>query len=788
MNRVLKVAAVIALAAAATWLLLPKPDLVRYHDYSRAFYDRNDRLLRLTLAADEQYRLYVPLEQIPAVLQQATLLYEDQHFYQHPGLDPLALLRAFWSSYISRQRTVGASTITMQVARLRWHLYTRSLTGKLEQILRALQLTRHYSKDQILEAYLNLASYGRNIEGVEAASLVYFNKHAAELNLPEALSLSVIPQNPVKRNPTTTTGSAQLVAARNELFDRWVEKHPNDAGQRLFFELPLAVRPPEQLPFAAPQFVNDLDLRLPHLQRGSIRTSLDLGLQQRCEQLVSRYVDRRRQDGIENAAVAILNHETMEIEALIGSADFWDVRIDGQVNGVAAKRSPGSALKPFVYALAMDQELIHPMSMLKDAPRRFAGFSPENFDQVFLGPVFAKDALISSRNLPAVELQAQLKNPGLYQFLLQSGVSSLRDEDFYGLALSLGGVELTMEELLRLYALLPNGGRLRPLHKLLEEPEESETQTVTLLSPEASYLTLDMLKDNPAPTEPSLLGQVSEPMSIAWKTGTSFAFRDAWAIGVSGPYVIAVWVGDFSGAGNPAYVGRRAAGPLLFELFRALGRGRNWLATGNLNPELLNISRVSVCADTGDLPGRYCPRETESWFIPGVSPIKLSTIHRAIPVNKKSGLRACWARTGETEMQVFEFWPSDLLQVFRQAGISIKAPPDYESDCSLEDKSGAGMTPIILSPSEGVVYSLRSAALEQERIPLSAAVDADVKELFWFVGGRYVGKAARDASFFWKPSSGDFTVRVVDDHGRASQKTIKVSLVKDNPEQTAPTE
>ncbi len=777
MKILLKLAAFAALVLAAGYLLLPRPDLTSFHGYSRAFFDRDDRLLRLTLAADERYRIHVPLDKVSAQLQEATLLYEDRNFYHHPGVDPLALVRGGWSSYVVGARPVGASTITMQVARLRWNLHTRTLPGKIIQILRALQLTRHYSKDEIFEAYLNLASYGRNIEGIEAASLIYFNKHAAELTLPEALTLSVVPQNPVKRNPTTDSGFARCKAARDQLFGRWLQEHPGDADKRVFFEMPLAIRPPEALPFAAPHFVNDLDRQLPLVQRGPVRTTLDLDLQRRVEQHISSYIERRRSEGMNNAVVAVLNHRTMELEALVGSADFWDEEISGQVNGFTAKRSPGSTLKPFVYALAMDQKRIHPMSLLKDAPRRYGGFTPENYDQLFMGPVFARDALIASRNVPAVHLQAQLDSPGLYDFLKSARVSGLEEEGHYGLALCLGGAELTMEELLRLYAMLPNGGVLKPVRKLRETEDDKEPRS--LLSPEACYLTLDILKDNPPPTGAALIGQVEAGPEVAWKTGTSFAFRDAWAIGVSGPYVIAVWVGNFSGEGNPAFIGRQAAGPLLFEVARGLGGGEGWQATGHLAPGLLNLSRVAVCADTGDLPGRYCPRKAESWFIPGVSPIKVSTIHRAVPVNRETGLRSCWDRPGETERQVFEFWPSDLQQIFRQAGIAIKSPPEYEADCSLDDKSASGMRPVILSPVEGVSYSLRSASLDAWRIPFSASVDADVRDLFWFVDGRFVGQVSSGENFIWQAEVGAFTVRVVDDHGRAAQREISVGMVRD---------
>lgn len=774
---ILWLAVIITTVMATSYLFVPRPDLKNYHGYSRAFFDKHGQLLRLTLADDQRYRVHVGLDQIAPEMKSATLLYEDQDFYQHPGVDPLALLRAFWSSYILRERLVGASTITMQVARLRWNLHTRNLQGKFIQILRALQLTRHYSKDEIFEAYLNLASFGRNIEGVEAASLIYFNKPARELNLPEALSLCVIPQNPVKRNPTTAAGYAHLQAARNSLFERWVDNNPEDVTKKTFFDLPMQIRPPEKLPFIAPHFVNELDQRLPLLRYGRIDTALDLTLQKSVDRLVKDYISRKTDLGIVNSAVAVLNHQTMELEAMVGSADFWSLGIKGQVNGTTAKRSPGSTLKPFVYALAMDQGLIHPMTMLKDSPRRYAGFTPENFDQEFLGPVFARDALITSRNVPAAELQSRLKTPSLHQWLQEAEIEGLRDAEHYGLALSLGGAELTMLELLKFYAVLPNSGKLKSVKMM---PGEPEGKALPVLSQEASYLTLDILKDNPPPNRPDLVGQVDVKSEVAWKTGTSFAFRDAWAIGISGPYVIAVWVGNFDGTSNPAFVGRTAAGPLLFQIMHTLSRGRAWTATGELKPGLMNLNKVSVCSLSGDLPNQYCPHTTETWFVPGISPIKVSTIHRAVPINPGTGLRACWHNPGQTTLQTYEFWPSDLLRIYRQAGISLKAPPAYETDCGLDNLDTTGSPPLITSPVWGIEYSLRSDLLNEERIPFTATVDADVKHLYWFVEDRYLGVVPAGESFFWNPESGQFVVRAVDDHGRSAQRAIAVALVKDS--------
>ncbi|MEZ4600973.1 MAG: penicillin-binding protein 1C [Syntrophotaleaceae bacterium] len=777
MKKLLRPAAIFLLVIAAGILIIPKPDLLQYRSASRAYFDRQGRLLRLTLADDERYRLPVPLQEIAPELREATLLYEDRDFYRHPGVDPLALLRAFWTSYILRERPVGASTITMQVARVRWRLQTRTLPGKFLQILRALQLTRHYSKDEIFAAYLNLAPYGRNIEGVEAASLIYFNKSAKDLTLPEALSLCVVPQNPVKRNPTIPGGFAALKAARDQLFRRWQESYPEAARLQPFFDLPLQVRIPEDLPFRAPHLVSGLDQQLPPAQRGRIATTIDGELQSLAERRLKDYVARHKNVGIVNGAVAILNHQTMEVEALVGSADFWNRTIDGQVDGCTAPRSPGSTLKPFVYGLAMDQGLIHPMTMLKDAPRRFAGFAPENYDQAFLGPMLARDALINSRNLPAAHLQAALRKPGLYELLQTAGVKNLREENYYGLALALGGVEVTMLDLLKLYAMLPNGGLLQPLRLLRHDPITTEGPSP--LSPEACFLVLDILRHNPPPIRPALPGQQVSGPQVAWKTGTSHAFRDAWAVGVSGPYTVAVWIGNFDGSSNRAFVGRDAAGPLLFEVFHNLANGRPWRAADTLNPGLLNLQKVPMCADTGDLPGRYCPRTAESWFIPGVSPIKVSTVHRAVPIDKKTGLRACRPQPGTTEMQVYEFWPSDLQQIFRQAGLALKSPPPFAADCSLDLQSQSGAAPSIQSPVDNLEYRLRSEKLEKERIPFSAVADGDVRELFWFVDDRYVSSSKSDEPFFWPPVAGDYVVRVVDDHGRADHRRLRVGMMRD---------
>jgi len=756
-----------------TWGLLPRVELYGEIPFSQAVYARDGRLLRLTLAADDQFRLRVPLGAMHPNLIAATLLHEDRHFYGHPGVNPVSLLRAAFETYVAGGRRQGASTLSMQLARLRFGLSTRTPLGKLEQIYRALQLERHYSKRQILEAYLNLAPYGANIEGVAAASWVYFHKRPSDLSLDEGLLLAVLPQSPARRNPEL--GTDELIDARRRLAERWRTEYGLPDAARTALELPVALHARAELPFEAPHFVRYM-ARTSNGSEASLVTSLDLDLQRQLEQLVRRYLARQSPRGVNNAAVLLADHATLEVRALIGSADFFEAAIAGQVDGTHAPRSPGSALKPFVYALALDAGLIHPETMLRDTPRSFGAFNPENFDGHFEGPISARQALVRSRNLPAVTLANRLPHRGLYGLLDLADIQGLRPASFYGIASVLGGVEVQMAELVELYSMLANGG---VLHPLVGAPSDAATAGRRLLSPEASALTLEMLASNPRPGVPiqeSWLLRSSAP--VAWKTGTSHGFRDAWAVGVFDGYTLAVWLGNFDGRGNPAFVGRELAGPLFFEIVDAVrGRQDPTLATVGSWASKTRAVRREVCSLSGRLPNESCPERKLAWLIPGVSPIERCKIHRRIRVELATGLRVCpGSRVPSTE-RVYEFWPSDLLQVFERAGLPRTLPPPYAPTCNLELRAGYGSAPEILSPRASQSYTLRSVDHEKDRIPLEAISDADVNRLYWFVDGELLGQTPPRTTLFWRASPGQFTIRVVDDHGRTASRAIRVSRV-----------
>ena len=757
--------------------LYPKPLLADLIPHSTAIYAADGSLLRLTLASDNQYQLWAPLESIQPKAIEAVKLYEDRYFAWHWGVNPVALLRGVWRTAFGGSRQ-GASTITMQLARETYHIDSRSIKGKFQQIAAAVWLEFRYSKHDILEAYLNIAPYGGNIKGIATASLVYFNKPPNQLNLPEAITLAVIPQNPNKRLSLSSRNSP-LNLARVRLWQDWLRTHPNDKQYNADMALPDKALnktrhlPSLHLPFLAPHFTDAILSELgQNTQQTNIHTGLNTRAQATLERMLKSYVENNKNIGITNASTMLLDAKTMQVKAMVGSADYFNAAIFGQVNGTDAKRSPGSTLKPFIYALAMDQSMIHPASILKDAPTSFGPYSPENFDGRFVGPITAADALIRSRNVPAVSLAARLSQPSLYDFLKNAGVSDLKSEAHYGLALALGGGELTMQELVGLYAMLANHGEFRPI--ALIQDANNPQKSFRLISEEAAFITLDMLRQNPRP-------DTSEPdrQKVAWKTGTSWGFHDAWTIGVAGNDVLAVWVGNFDGKPNPAFVGIKTAAPLFFQVLDSLRHQRLLSPTSAVDalpPRVL--SRVSVCAASGDLPNKYCKNLTQTWFIPGKSPIKISSLHRPVNIDNATGLAACNAGAN-THEEVYEFWSSDMLRLFREAGMPRRVPPALPSGCINALQTNAD-NPQITSPLKGVTYTIRLSHQNlktPETIALRANRDAQ-GAIYWFADTSFIAKSETGDAVAWVPQkAGHYVLRAVDDAGQSDSREVQIEFV-----------
>ncbi|WP_230758846.1 penicillin-binding protein 1C [Teretinema zuelzerae] len=763
-------------------------DILKNTAFSRAYADRDGALLRVFPSADGQYRIRTRVADFPPAFVDAILLQEDRFFYAHPGVNPVSLVRAARETWLRKSRRMGASTITMQVVRLAYGIKTDTVSGKLRQIASALAMDLCYSKKSILEAYLNLAPVGGNIEGFQTGSWFYFGKPASALDLSELLILAVLPQDPVDRRPRSGFVPEETLAARNALFDSWIRDHPEDADSRFALDLP--VRAVCAFPFSAPHFAERAYREQRSAEAGSfpgkrgapstsglVRTTLDSGMQKTAERELERWIERNRAIGVSNGAVLVADRSSMEIRASAGSARWSDDAISGQVDGTLSKRSPGSTLKPFVYALALDRGLVHPATMLKDTPTGFNEYTPDNFRGDFAGPVSAQKALTDSRNIPAISLARDLlegkggpRDDDLYGLLERAGVSGLKGRDYYGLSLVLGSAELTMNELAGLYGALANGGRFRTPSIF---PARSASDGQPLFTGEAAFITLRMLESNELPVASRSLTAADVP--VAYKTGTSIGFKDAWSVAVAGPFVIAVWIGNFDGQGNSAFLGRSMAAPLLFNIADALLAALPPEERLFAEPYPENVSRVEVCPVSGALPGPDCPKTVSSWYIPGVSPIAACRIHRAINIDTRTGYRTDAGEGGPVVREVREFWPSDLLSLFAEAGLPRLSPPPYEPGSSGSDSRGAGFPPDIISPLANTAYVIRSGGESRRTLVLHAACDADSSELFWFADSVFVGRAEPGRKLFWLPAAGTHLVTAVDSNGRSSSVRITVS-------------
>ncbi len=748
----------VILTLAILWCLLPQPSLYPPGmGWSRLVLDRHGVLLHVSTASDGRYRLKTPLAGVSADWIEATLAKEDRWFHWHPGVNPLALVRAAWGA-VSGHSAGGASTLTMQVARLRWKLETRSVSGKFLQIFRAIQLERHYSKDQILEAYFNFAPYGGNVEGAGAAARLWCGRDASQVTRREAIALSVIPQSPATRYPGFPRDANRIAAAQSRLAAQ-LEKASSLRGDPLSVSFTLTPQGPP--PHEAPHFCRRL---IQTEVAASIHSTLDLAMQQEVEQGIETQLQRTREHGVVNACAVLVHAPTREVMAYVGSSNYEDRSILGMVDGLRAQRSPGSAVKPFVYGLALDRGLIHPQTLLTDGPMNFHDYNPENFEGEFMGPLHANEALVRSRNIPAVALANRLGSDGLYPFLKRGGVHLPKPSGHYGLALTLGGFGISPLQLASLYAGLADDGLPRPL--VFSDQKLKKFDAAPMLSPAARFLVLEMLRGGSdlgvefgfARTDPS----------IAWKTGTSHGFRDAWAVGVRGDYVLVVWLGNFNGRGENALVARRCAAPLMFDLFARLHLPDRIAVPPD------GVRQVDLCAVSGDLPGPWCVRKTMGRFIPGVSPISLCQLHREILVDGRSHLRVSHddGRAGLLR-EVHEFWSPELLDLFRKAGLPRRPPPDPENGADSLTGLDPGAPPQILSPLTSRSYQAGPSSGSWE-IPLKARAASGVRKLYWFSGESFLGACASEVSLPWKPSAGNYTLRVLDDHGRSNEVIVKV--------------
>jgi penicillin-binding protein 1C len=526
---------------------------------STSVVDRNGKLLRAYAMADGRWRLPVDAKaNVDPTYLKLLFAYEDQRFYAHDGIDPLALGRAALQLSTRGHIVSGGSTISMQLARLMEPRRQRSLYAKLHQIVRAIELERALSKDEILNLYLALAPYGGNLEGIRAASIAYLGKEPKRLSLAEAALLVALPQSPETRRLDRYPDAARK--ARDRVLDRMVEEHVvgvDDAAQAKAVPVPKLRKP---MPILAP---HASDSALATVKDAPvIKLTLDSNLQKVLEPLAR---DRATALGPTiSVGIIVIDNESGDVLARVGSADYFDDSRAGQVDMTRALRSPGSTLKPFIYGLAFEDGFVHPDSLIDDRPVRFGSYAPENFDMTFQGTVPVKKALQLSLNVPAIVLLDRVGSSRLASRLRQAGGNLVLPKDEApGLAMGLGGVGVTLQDLAQLYTGFARLGTTKPLREVMADKDDREP--LRLLDPVAAWQVGNVLLGTPPPEN-------AARNRIAFKTGTSYGYRDAWSVGVDGRMTIGVWVGRPDGAPVPGLIGRIAAAPILFDAFARTGK------------------------------------------------------------------------------------------------------------------------------------------------------------------------------------------------------------------------
>ncbi|MHA6492403.1 peptidoglycan glycosyltransferase PbpC [Pseudomonas borbori] len=752
---------VLLLALADRLFPLPLPE----DDLARVVLAEDGTPLWRFADHDGVWRYPVSPDEVSPFYLEALLTYEDRWFYAHPGVNPLALGRAAWQNLSGGRVVSGGSTLSMQVARL-LDPHARSYGGKLKQLWRTLQLEFHLSKTEILGIYLNRAPFGGTLQGVAAASWAYLGKPPSQLTRAEAALLAVLPQAPSRLRPDRHPERAQ--AARDKVLQRlasfavWPQSAINDA-----LEEPVLLAP-RQEPRLAPLLARRLNGRdSPPL----IRTTLDAALQRRLEDLLLGW--RARLPERTSAAILVVEQPGMAVRAYLGSVDIGDAKRFGHVDMINAVRSPGSTLKPFLYGMALDEGLIHSESLLQDVPRRYGDYRPGNFAAGFSGAVSASEALATSLNLPAVQLLEAYGPKRFAGELRSAGVPlALPPLAEPNLTLILGGAGSRLEELVSGYSAFARAGKVARLRFQPQDPLYERR----LLSPGAAWIVRRILSGQARPDRDPRAQLVQRP-SLAWKTGTSYGFRDAWAIGVAPRYLIGIWIGRPDGTPVPGQFGLASAAPLLLQVHDLLvNRDSQRGIALPRDPQPAEVGVAAICWPLGQpLPSddANCRRRRFAWTLDGTTPPTLQALDQPLGVGlqekiwlNRDGLRVDAACPGATPHGV-ALWPAPLEPWLpRRERRSARLPA---VDRSCPPRSTPLVAPLsIVGVREGDRLRRPAGSVEPLRLRLSALGGSGRR--WWFVNGEPFAETAVDAPFSHAfERSGRYQLSVLDESGQTAR-------------------
>lgn len=753
--------------------------------------DADGNLLNATIAADGQWR-FPYNKNVPQKFIDCITTFEDKRFFYHPGVDPIAIARALIKNVKNNSVVQGGSTLTMQVIRLSKKNDDRSIWNKLKESLLAVRLEMSYSKKEIMALYAGNAPFGSNVVGLDAAAWRYFGRSPDKLSWGEMAALAVIPNAPSLVYPGKNRDV--LLIKRNALLDQLFNNKIIDKNSCELAKL----EPLPGNPLPLPQFASHLMQRIikenkKNITSTKIRTTVDGNLQKNVARILQQHQAVLKGNGINNTCALVLDVETGNTMAYVGNiAAPGDITMESDVDIVAAPRSPGSALKPILYAAMLSDGLILPNAIIPDIPTQIGGYAPQNFDLGYDGAVPASKALARSLNIPAVKLLQQYKYQRFYETLQQCGITTLnRTADTYGLSLILGGCEVTMWDIAGVYASLAralnhqskNYGKMdaadfHPPKYIKVGNGHSGAGTIPNaqipLDATAIYFTFQAMQEVMRPGEEGLWQQFTASQKIAWKTGTSFGFRDGWAIGVTPKHVVAVWVGNADGEGRPGLIGVQTAAPILFDIFRLLPAVNWWKRPA------YNFSYVPVCRQSGYKANIDCP-DVDTLFMPANgNKCTLCPYHKLIHLDATGKYRVtaeCESPSAMLHKSWFILTPA-MEYYYKQRNADYKILPPFKPGCALVESNKP--IEIIYPQQDAKIYVPLEVSGQKGNTVFTAAHRRSSAKIFWSLDDQYLGSTEHFHQMGLNPSPGRHIITLVDENGISISRQFEI-LEKEKP-------
>ncbi|PST82944.1 penicillin-binding protein 1C [Pedobacter yulinensis] len=771
------------LLALLAWFLLSLPGRLFMQPTSYVIESADGRLLSAAIASDGQWRF--PLaDTVPEKFLKCITAFEDKRFSDHPGVDILAAARAFRQNLRARSVVSGGSTLSMQVIRLS-RRQNRSIGQKLIEAVLALRLELRYNKSGIMRLYAANAPFGTNVVGLEAAAWRYFGRPAASLSWGETATLAVLPNSPSLVHPGRNI--VTLVRKRNALLDRMAALGFIDRETAALSKLEPVPGKPLPLPQDAPHLLNRFRLENSDTAKTKLLSSIDYNLQQRVSSLLKRYNNRYRANDINNIAALVLNVQTGKVLSYVGNVyQPQEPELESHVDMISALRSPGSTLKPLLYASMLSEGFILPQSLVPDVPTQISGYTPQNYDLGYDGAIAADQALSRSLNIPAVKMLQQYKYERFYNQLKKLGITSLNQPpDHYGLSLILGGAEVSMWELSRTYLGMARSLNHFNTYNGRYDPHDYDDPSIAAdardrrfdkygLQPAAAldhgsiWATFNAMEELMRPGEEGLWEQFSSSRRLAWKTGTSFGFRDAWAIGMSPDHVVCVWVGNADGEGRPGLTGIESAAPVLFDIFKMLPAGK-WFLTPRTK-----LHTMRICPESGYKAGEYCTNASTRLVPPAGEKTGICPYHRLVHLDATGNFRVTDRCESISRMR-HQSWfvlPPSMAYYYSMKNTGYRPLPPFLPGCT---ENTAGAMEMIYPKNKAMIYIPLELDGNRGRVVMNLAHRIPGKKVYWHLDGQFAGTTQSYHQLEILASPGKHNLALVDEDGERLEQNFTVA-------------